>query len=176
MDKKWLLGFIEGSGCFSVVIRKSKNHVGFQTIADFTLKLPKEQESLLREIRNFLGVGGLYKNKSTALLKVTKLEDSKKLVMFFSKQPFLSKSKRNEFRAWKRCVQLMSKGSHHTPEGILEIARLRDEVHHKRLWNKKNYCSLRLELDPCHLATGKAQLPVGCRVCWGSKQAAKEAT
>lgn len=169
MDKKWLLGFIEGSGCFSVIIRKSHNQVGYQTTADFTLKLPLPQKSLLEEIQSFLGAGKIYENKNEAILKATKLEDAKKLVQFFGKQRFMSEGKKKEFAVWEECVTMMEEGLHHTPEGILEIARQRDSIHTKKLWNKKDYCHLRLEIDPCHVYQKTHQLPEGCRICWGDE-------
>jgi len=166
MDRKWLLGFIEGSGCFSIVIRKSNNHIGYQTIADFTIKLPLHQKPLLERIQKTLKVGKIYQDKKGAILKVTRLDDAKRLVRFFGKQRFMSESKRKEFSVWKECVSSLEKGRHHTPDGLLEIARMRDSIHTKNLWNKKNYCSLRMKIDPCHVYEKSHQLPEGCRVCW----------
>lgn len=169
MDKSWLLGFMEASGCFSVVIRKSQNQVGYQTTADFTLKLPAHQRPLLEEIQGFLNVGKIYQNKSESLLKVTRLEDAKSLVKFFSSEHLVSEEKRKEFSVWSSCVDMMDKGLHLTAPGVLEIARLRDSIHMKHLWNKKNYCSLRVEIDPCHVYEKTRQLPEGCRICWGEE-------
>jgi len=152
-----------------VIIRKSHNQVGYQTIADFTIKLPLQQKSLLEEIRKSLNVGRIYTGKGEAILKVTRLDDARKLVKFFGKKSFLSKVKRKEFRVWKKCVSIMDSGKHHTPVGILEMARLRDSVRQKNLWNKKNYCSLRVEIDPCHVYEKANQLPEGCRICWGEE-------
>lgn len=166
MDRKWFQGFVEGSGCFSIIIRKSPNRVGWQTVADFTLKLPLGQKALLEEIRSFLGAGKVYQNKRQAILKVTSHEEAGKLASFFGQEEFISPAKKNEFLIWSQCVSLMGKGAHHTPEGVLEIAHLRDSVHLKRLWNKKNFCSLRKELDPCHVYQETHSLPAGCRICW----------
>ena len=164
MNKKWILGFIEGSGCFSVVIRKSRNKVGYQTTADFTLKLPQNQEELLERIHTHLGIGRVYSSKKESVLKSTSLEDAKKLVRFLSKTRFLSHTKRREFNAWRNCIELIEKGVHLTPQGVLGIARLRDTVHVKNLWNKKNYCILRKELDPCQMHR-EGKMPEGCRIC-----------
>lgn len=163
MNKDWLQGFIEGTGCFSVIIRKSPNQVGVQTIADFTLKLPLSQKPLLEKVQKFLGVGRIYESGNEATLKSTKLDDAKKLVAFFNK-PF-SGPKRKEFNAWKSVVERMSKGLHLNKEGVLEIARLRDSIHKKKLWNKKDYCSLRVEIDPCEHYQKNHRLPKGCRAC-----------
>lgn len=165
MDTKWLTGFIEGSGCFSVIIRKSGNQVGYQTIADFTLKLPLASKGLLDDIRAALGIGKVYQNKDEAILKATKIEDALTLVSFLE-DGFVSAAKQREFLVWKACVSLMAQGRHHTREGVLEIARLRDSVHTKPLWNKKTYCTLRVELDPCHVFQQTHELPDGCRICW----------
>jgi len=168
MDQKWLSGFIEGTGCFSIIIRKSHNSVGYQTITDFTVKLPLEQKPLLEEIQSHLGLGKVYSNQKGALLKATKLEDAKKLIVLFDGK-FISPAKAREFSVWKDCVSLMEKGLHHTHQGLLEIAHLRDSIHVKKLWNKKNFCSLRVELDPCHIYQKEKHLPQGCRICWGGE-------
>lgn len=170
MDKKWLLGFIEGSGCFSIVIRKSSTTVGYQTIADFTLKLPASQRDLLEKIQKTLKVGRLYENGDEVILKATKLSDARALATFFTPHSFVSEAKKKEFANWKKCVSLMNKGSHTTKNGLLEIARLRDALHTKNLWNKKNYCDLRVELDPCHVYQKTHSLPEGCRICWNPRE------
>lgn len=169
MDTQWLLGFIEGSGCFSIIIRKSNNHVGYQTIADFTLKLPRSQKPLLENIKAVLGIGKIYENNDEAILKSTKQEDAQRLVEFFQKKQFVSEGKRREFGVWKQCVEKMNAGTHLTKEGVLQIAHLRDSVRLKNLWNKKNYCTIRRELDPCHVFEATNQLPEGCRICWGTE-------
>ena len=166
MNKKWLLGFIEGSGCFSIIIRKSKNQVGYQTIADFTMKLPLEERPLLESIQSFLKVGRLYESKGKVILKATKLSDAKKLTAFFSREQFVSESKRKEVEVWKGVVDMMDKNLHLTETGVLDIAHLRDSIHLKKLWNKKNYCSIRVDIDPCGVHQKTNQLPEGCRLCW----------
>jgi len=169
MDSKWLMGFIEASGCFSVVIRKSQNSVGYQTTADFTIKLPLSQKPFLEGIRDFFRAGKIYQNKNEAIFKVTRLDDVKALIGFFQKESFTTEEKKREFSVWKKCVEMMNSGLHLTPEGVLEIARQRDSIHFRNLWNKKNYCSLRVEIDPCHIYEKTHQLPEGCRLCWGEE-------
>jgi len=165
MDKKWLLGFIEAAGCFSVVIRKSKNKVGYQTTLDFTLKLPRSQEALLKKIHSSLGIGKLYSNKKEAILKATSIEDARKIAGFLKTQSFVSQPKKTEFKNWSKCLHHIEKGNHLSKEGILEIARLRDSVHARNLWNKKDYCALRTDIDPCSLRK-KGKTPKGCRICY----------
>ena len=166
MDRKWLTGFIEGSGCFSIIIRKSQTKVGYQTIADFTLKRPLDQLPLLEEIKSFLKIGRVYENKKEAIFKINKIDDAKRLITFFKNNALVSPMKQKEFTTWKDCVDIMDSGLQHTAQGILEIAHMRDGIHTRNLWNKKNYCNLRRELDPCQVYEEQHVLPEGCRICW----------
>ncbi len=172
LSADWMLGFIESNGCFSIIIKKNKNSIGYQTQADFSIKLPYYEESMLRQIQAFLGgIGHIYRTKNEVMLKATKLEDVKKIADFLGPMNFISAKKRQEFENWERCIKMIEAGRHLQKEGFLEIALLRDIIHtkSKRQWNKKNFCSVRFEIDPCHVYHREGHLPSGCTVCWDEK-------
>jgi len=171
IDKKWLLGFIESAGIFSIIIKKSKNNLGHQIVADFTIKLPGSEVGLLEKIKDHLQAGNIYyRNKITkdeAILKATKLEEVKRIASLFKPDDFVSDTKRKKFETWKNCINLIEQKQHLTKEGILQIALLRDLLHYnKKLWNKKKYCHVRLELDPCHVYQEEKRLPDTCQFCF----------
>ena|SRR3989338_5253858 len=179
VSKQWLLGFIESAAVFSIIIKKSKNTLGQQVVADFTIKLPGSEVGILEKIQQVLQAGNIYyRNKETkdeAMLKATKLEEVKKIINLFKPTDFLSETKRKKFELWSQCICLIENKQHLTKEGILEIALLRDLLNRsKNQWNKKKYCHVRLEIDPCHVYQKEKKLPETCQLCF--KGHLKEAT
>lgn len=171
LDKKWLLGFMESAGIFSIVIKKSKNILGQQVVADFTIKVPGSEIGLLEKIQQSLQAGNMYyRNKETkdeAILKATKLEDVKQIASLFKPSDFVSETKRKKFELWRQCIQMIEQKQHLTKEGILQIALLRDLLRYtKKQHNKKKYCYVRLELDPCQVYQQEHRLPETCQLCF----------
>src|SRR3989344_7748851 len=125
IDKKWLLGFIESAATFSIILKKSKNNLGQQVVADFTIKLPGSEVGILEKIQEALQAGNIYyRNKETrdeAILKATKLEEVKNIVSMFKPTDFLSETKRKKFETWSECIAIIEKKQHLTKEGFLKI-------------------------------------------------------
>ncbi len=171
VSKQWLLGFIESAAVFSIIIKKSKNTLGQQIVADFTIKLPGSEVGILEKIKEVLQAGNIYyRNKETkdeAMLKATKLEEVKNIANVFKPTDFLSATKGKKFELWSQCIHLIESKQHLTKEGILEIALLRDLLNrNKKQWNKKKYCHVRLEIDPCHVYQKENRLPETCQLCF----------
>lgn len=171
VSKQWLLGFIESAAVFSIIIKKSKNTLGQQIVADFTIKLPGSEVGILEKIKEVLQAGNIYyRNKETkdeAILKATKLEEVKNIVTLFKPTDFLSETKRRKFETWSECIAIIEKKQHLTKEGFLKIALLRDVLNYKKKqWNKKKYCHVRLEIDPCHIYQKENRLPETCQLCF----------
>ena len=171
LDKKWLLGFVESAATFSIIIKKRKNTLGQQVVADFTIKLPGSEVGTLEKIKEELQAGNIYyRNKETkdeAILKATKLEEIKNIVLVFKPEDFVSETKRKKFELWSQCIQMIEQKQHLTKEGILQIALLRDLLNYnKKHWNKKKYCHVRLEIDPCHVYQQEKKLPETCELCF----------
>ena len=170
ISKPWLLGFIESAASFSIILKKSKNLLGRQAVADFTIKVPGAEVGLLEKIQEALHAGNIYysnkQTKSEAILKATKLEEVKAIAALFKPADFISDAKRKKFEMWSQCIQLIDQKQHLTKEGILQIALLRDLLHARKQWNKKKYCHVRLEIDPCHVYQKEHRLPETCQLCF----------
>jgi hypothetical protein len=173
MNKNWLLGFVEGEGCFSIIIKKGKNYAqGYQVHADFSIKSTASERETLELIRNFLGeVGHIYHQDSKkkflnthpeAIFKVTKLEEIKKIVDFFKDLQFISQSKKQDFENWCKCIELIEDKQHLTKEGLLKISYIRDKIHKRKQWNKQNYCMIKSDVDPCEIYLKKKEIPINC--------------
>ncbi|MBU2560916.1 MAG: LAGLIDADG family homing endonuclease [Nanoarchaeota archaeon] len=180
MDIRWLLGFIEGEGCFCIVIKKSgKTGNSKQVVADFTIKLTESEREVLEKIREYLGgIGHIYFQSSKSsrkkgltnardcvAFKVTKLQEAKKIVDLLNDMDFVSNSKKAEFLAWKKCINLMERKEHLTKEGLFKIALLRETIDKRKQWNKKSYCEFRNEIEECSEYRKHKIIPENCNIC-----------
>jgi len=177
MNKQWLLGFVEGEGCFSIIIKKSRGHIhGYQAHADFSIKLTASEKDTLEKIRNYLGnVGHIYYRdpektrlkfinaNEEVMFKVTKLEEIKKIVEFFKDLDFISLSKKQDFENWCECIKLIENKQHLTKEGLLKISYIRDKIHKRKQWNKQNFCMIKNKIDPCHIYLKENKIPLNCK-------------
>ncbi len=180
LNKEWLLGFIEGEGCFSIIIKKSGiSKTAKQIVADFTIKLTESEKEVLEKVREFLGnIGNIYFQSSKSsrgkglanardcmAFKVTKLKEVRNIASLLENMEFISTSKRQEFKAWKECIELMEKKEHLTKEGLFKIALLREKLNKRKQWNRKSYCEFRNEIEKCPEYLKNNKIPEGCNIC-----------
>lgn len=182
LNKQWLLGFIEGEGCFCIVVKKSgKDHKTNQVTTDFTIKLTESEREVLERIRDYMGgIGHIYfqssePNRKKGMInardclafKVTKLEQTKRIAELFDENDFVSNSKKAEFLAWKECISMMERKEHLTKEGFFKIALLRDKLNKRKQWNRKSYCEFRNEVEKCSEYIKYKKIPENCSICKG---------
>src|SRR3989344_4600888 len=169
MDQQWALGYIEAGGTFNIRFSRSKSTaLGYQVVADFSLKTISHEINVLKSLQKFFyGIGGIYTDKkyAEALWRATKLEDVKKLAAFLKEKQFVSHIKRKEFENWLECINLIEKKRHLEKQGLLEIAHIRDIAPKRKLNKKKHYCGIRLDIDPCDVYKKEGRLPVECNTC-----------
>lgn len=115
LDPWWIVGFVDGEGCFSV--STFKNHTcksGYQTLFEFVVTQGEKSKSALEAIKTYFGCGGIYINRrydnhNYNLLRycVRKQGDLKtKIIPFFKKYP-LQSAKREQFE--KFCLRFINK-------------------------------------------------------------------
>lgn len=102
----WLAGFADGEACFALL----SNGRG-KVRAVFRIALRQDDEAVLRQIRNTLGVGNVRLAKAGKLgcdqaeFNVLSKPDCLAMVEFFERYPLRSKKAR-DFEIWKRAVRL----------------------------------------------------------------------
>lgn len=68
MNPRWVTGFIDGEGSFSVSISKNKDlKVGWRVKLIFQIELHKKDIVLLKNIKHSLGVGKIFKDGPNAI-------------------------------------------------------------------------------------------------------------
>ncbi len=125
LDPKWVVGFVDGEGCFHVSInRVPRMTTGWQVLPEFRVVQHERDETILNELHQFFGAGKVVVNHATRKeLRIRKLDDLRKVVAFFDKHQLQTK-KRNDFQIFSEILSLMKSQEHLTHEGLTKIAKL----------------------------------------------------
>ena len=142
----WVIGFVDGEGCFSIgFVRQSGGRgrngykTGWQVTHEFVVTQGARSVRCLYELREFFGVGQVFENKRYdnhrehlhryAVRRRRDLVET--IIPFFRHYPLLS-SKQQDFERFAGCVELISAGRHLTVDGLVEIARITEEMNRRQ--------------------------------------------
>ena len=127
----WLVGFVDGEGCFYLKITKNK-----QINLVFSISQHYRDAGLFNVIKNYLNCGIIEEvptRPNTVNLVVYKLEDIfKKIIPIFEENPLLTQ-KYLDFISFKEVSCLMSKKEHLTEEGFNKILLIKESKKKKKI-------------------------------------------
>lgn len=157
LSDDWIIGFCDGEAAFQVLIDKREK--GFYVENRFTIGLEGKEKGLLEEIRAYFGVGEMvYRNMEYVRQQGIGSKDQWHYVVRgpkecsvidkFFKNNSLQSSKQGNFQIWSKILDMVKCGRHRQIAGILEIAKLRDQMQVKTRdyryrnyqWFLKHYC------------------------------------
>ncbi len=130
LDPWWIVGFVDGEGCFSVSTFKNRTtRSNYQTLFEFVVTQGERSKSALEAIKNYFGCGNIYinhryDNHNYNLLRycVRRQDDLKnKIIPFFRKYQFQT-TKREQFEQF--CKRFENRESSET---IRQALKKRDE-------------------------------------------------
>ncbi len=146
----WIIGFVDGEGCFSINFVKQSNRqentrirkgykIGYQIAHEFSVVQGEKSLTVLKAMKDFFGIGNIYVNRRYDNHKenlyrytVSKRSDLiNTIIPFFDSYP-LKTSKRNNFKLFKKCMALIEKGEHMNFEGAIKIAQICERMNHKK--------------------------------------------
>lgn len=137
-NPNWLVGFVDGEGCFYVGVKKTSSKLGHQVILVFSLSQHSRDEILFKRILNYLGYGVIEKVKTrpdSVAFVVYKYSDiCEKLIPFFQEYPLQSVKSLN-FRDFCEIASLMANKVHLTKQGIEKISRIKFQMNTGRSYN-----------------------------------------
>lgn len=138
-DPNWLVGFVDGEGCFYVNTKKSINYItGFQVILTFSISQHVRDELLLNKFIHYLGCGNIEKvttRPNGITFVVYKFSDIiEKIIPFFSNYP-LQGIKSLNIKDFCEIANIMKIKGHLTPEGIKKIKSLKSGMNLGRIYN-----------------------------------------
>lgn len=150
IDIGWILGFVDGEGCFSIGFVKQPDRTerrrirrgyrtGFQIAHEFAVVQGERSIASLEALREFFRVGGIYINRRYDNHKehlyrysVTKRKDLSNVIIPFFERYRLRTAKNDDFRLFAECVRRMQKDEHLTNEGAIRIALMTERMNHRK--------------------------------------------
>jgi hypothetical protein len=142
----WVIGFVDGEGCFSIGFVRQPNRArrrgyktGYQVAHEFAVTQGAKSVSCLRELESFFGTGGVVANRrwdnhSEHLYRyvVRRRSDVIETIIPFFARHRLRSSKQQDFEKFAKCVALIDSGVHRSPLGLAEIAEIAQTMNRKK--------------------------------------------
>ena len=134
LDTQWVVGFVDGEGCFYVGINKhSDMSTGYQVLPEFTVVQHERDAQLLHALKAFFGCGVVRTNHGDRLAYRVRSKEHllQRIVPFFEEHSL--KSKKNvDFKKFRHILLLMEKGEHLTAHGIATIRGIAAQMNRGR--------------------------------------------
>jgi len=132
LEALWIVGFVDGEGCFHVQINKKTN----QVLPEFVVSQHSRSENVLYALKTFFKTGVVRKesgklNETGRQYRVRNVIHLRTIfVPFFDKHP-LKTAKHIDYLKFRKILLLMEKKIHLTEEGRKEIQCIRETMNGK---------------------------------------------
>ena len=124
LDAWWIVGFVDGEGCFYVGINKDPRRDRWNVLPEFRIVQHRNDEQILYKIKNYFGFGSIGVNHGDRKeWRVRGKKDLNELVQFFSKHTLKTK-KQKSFLIFKEIMEMIGNEQHLTKSGLRKIAFL----------------------------------------------------
>jgi hypothetical protein len=141
----WVVGFVDGEGCFSIGFVRQPNRTGrkgyktgYQVSHRFVVTQSVSSRSALEELQSFFGVGRVYVMKRhdnhrehLAQFIVNRREDLLRTIIPFFETHSLHTVKQADFERFACCVRMIDDGLHQEVAGLIEIAEVAETMNRK---------------------------------------------
>ena len=134
----WIVGFVDGEGCFSVTIQKATTSTG-QVFPEFVVTQGEKSLRVLHDLKEFFECGKVfvnhrYDNHKELLYRfcVRSNADLRNRIVPFFRENQLRTAKREDFEKFARVLELMGERKHLNSEGIMEIAGIVQTMNRKK--------------------------------------------
>ena len=136
LNPYYIVGLVDGEGCFCVSFNKHKNDRKLEIRLLFEIELREDDKEILERVKETLDCGNIYylnykrykKWRPHYKYKVSNLKDiTTKVIPFFQQYPLQAK-KKHEFTLFCKVAALLLAKRHLTLEGIEEIQSLKEDA------------------------------------------------
>jgi len=149
----WIIGFIDGEGCFSISFvkqsdRKEKNRIrrgyknGYQIFHEFAVTQGAKSLQSLKDVKKFFAVGEIYinnrydnHNENLYRYVVRKRADILNTIIPFFRQYQLRTAKKKDFVKFDKCMEIIRKGNHLKMSGIKKIVKITSKMNRQKVRN-----------------------------------------
>jgi hypothetical protein len=136
----WVVGFVDGEGCFSCSIyRNGKMTMRWQVRPEFAVAQGESSRRVLEDLTRFFGCGKVYANarydnhrEHMYRYVVRRFGDLRDVIVPFFREHPLRTSKRENFEKFTTIIDLMSLRRHLSIPGIMEIAGITETMNHRK--------------------------------------------
>ena len=140
LTPEWIVGFVDGEGCFSVpIFRCYKMTLGWQVRPEFAVVQGASSRSVLEELVRYFGCGKVFRNRRhdnhrEDLFRycVQRAGDLRGTIVPFFEQNPLRTVKRLNFAKFAEVLRLMEQRRHLTPSGLMEVAAIAETMNHRK--------------------------------------------
>jgi hypothetical protein len=142
----WVIGFVDGEGCFSIgFVRQPRREgrsgyrTGYQVAHELAVTQGAQSVHCLHELEEFFGMGQVipnrrYDNHREHLYRYVvrrRADLLERIIPFFSRHPMHSSKQRN-FEKFARCVDMVDRGLHLSPSGLIRIAEIAQTMNRQK--------------------------------------------
>lgn len=136
LDPQYIVGFVDGEGCFCVSVSKHKTlKRRIEVRPEFEIEVRADDRLILERIQKTLQCGTIYDLKYDrygwkphAKYKVSNIGDLKLRIIPFFEHYLLQAKKSARFKFFKTIVDMIASKRHLTYEGFQKIIKLRDQM------------------------------------------------
>jgi hypothetical protein len=136
----WIVGFVDGEGCFSVAIQRCRVvKLGWQVFPEFVVTQGARSLQALQALQQFFRCGRIHINRRHDNHKehlyrfcVRAVRDLReKVIPFFQENP-LRTAKRRDFELFVSVLELMRMRRHLSMDGLQEIAAIAKQINRQK--------------------------------------------
>lgn len=133
LNKDWVVGFVDGEGCFYVGLNKNQTLIlGEQVLPEFKIVQHQRDLQLLYKIKDFFKCGIVKNNKGQNSeifeYRVRNVSHLDQIIIPFFKQNLLQTQKKFNFNYFSQIVNLMINKQHLTESGLIQIKSLKNKM------------------------------------------------
>ena len=135
LEAQWIVGFVDGEGCFHVSINKDDEMTaGYQVLPEFIVIRHKRDIQVLHALKAFFSCGVIRKNHDSKMVyRIKRLEHLMEHIVPFFEKHLLKTGKLVNFLKFRKILLKMKSGIHLTPEGIDEIRAIKEKMNGSKL-------------------------------------------
>src|SRR3990167_9816952 len=130
LDSQWIVGFVDGEGCFHIGINKnSEMKIGYQVLPEFTVVQHERDVQLLHAIKAYFGCGVVRKNHADRMaFRVRDIKNLFEIIVPFFEKHVLRTKKNLDFLKFRKVLLLMKESVHLTEEGLDQIREIQSQM------------------------------------------------
>jgi hypothetical protein len=133
LEAQWIVGFVDGEGCFHVAINQHKEMVlGVQIQPEFTVVQHVQDIQVLYALKEYFECGVVRQNHGDRFAYRVRGQKNlcERIIPFFEKHKLKTK-KRIDFEKFRDVVLMMERGDHLTEEGVKTIRKIQETMNRK---------------------------------------------